>query len=313
MIMRRFVPLATGLLLTLAASASAADYPIKIQRPFKAAQAFAFSATDTYRASEKVQLPNSTSTQSSNFRRITLDADVRIDKVDAQGAVAVQSLTLQRLTLQTTNADPGGAPMVYSGQRSTTDTAPSAATAKNLLPAGTEVTITYTDSQPAFALKKGGLIADDALLALQQGTKRMSLSDTLYGTKERKNVGDSWAINKAALPSDRTSAGYIDPALITGTVTLKAIRAVAGIECLQIDSNLVTHGLPSSGGVPPREASTTVNFSCNLPTDETLPPVAWTMKSTTHVVTEEKSLAGNTITRTVDSEISHDAAWTPKR
>ena len=247
MTIRRLVPLSVGLLLTLAASASAADYPIKFQRPFKAGQAFAFSATDTYRAGEKLDLPNGSSTNSSNVRRIALDADVRIDKVDAQGAALIQSFTLQRLTLQSTN---GGAsdPVIL---QETNPAAPAPAV-KNLLPPGTDVTVTYTDSQPAFALKKGGLLSDDALIALQQGTKRMSLSDTVYGTKDRKKVGESWPVDKSALPADRTKPGYIDPALITGTVTLKTLRTIAGLECLQLDGSMITRGMPLGGNVTPR-------------------------------------------------------------
>jgi hypothetical protein len=288
--------LSAGLLLTLAVSARAADYEIKIQRPFKSGQSFALIASDTFHAGEKVDLPNGTSTRSSSFRRITLDADVRIDKVDAQGEAAVQSLTLRRLTLQTANSD----------------TAPNPATAKNLVPPGTELTLTFTNSEPSFALKDGGLLSDEALTALQHGTIRMSLTDALHGSKVRQKVGDSWPLGKSALPATRTDPRHLDPDLIDGTIRLKDLRTVAGLECLLLEGTTVTKNLQLEGNVVPREASRTDTFSCTLPTNLGLPVVAWSMKSITRIVTEEKSLAKNIITHTVDSEISHEATWTPK-
>jgi hypothetical protein len=292
----RLIGWSAGMILSLGASAGAADYEIKIQRSYKAGQTYAFSSTDIYRASEKLDLPGGASTRSSNFRRIILDGTVRIDKLDDQGQAAAQSFTVQRLTVQSSSGD------LASAQ----------AAPKTLLDPGTELTMTYAAAQPTFALKKGGLLSDDALAALQQGTKRMSLSDALYGTKERKKIGDTWPLNKSALPTDRTNARYMDPALISGTVSLKAVRTLAGLECLQLDGSMVTKDVPMGGDIVPREATTTVTFTCNLPTDAALPPVAWSMKSVTHVVTEEKTLAQNTKVHTVDSEVSHDASWTPK-
>jgi hypothetical protein len=284
-------------LLIFATASRAADYAIKFQRPFKAGQAFAFSATDTYRATDKTDLPDGTSMRSSNFRRVALDADVRIDKVDDQGAVTVESITIQRLTLQATSSD------------SSPDRTPT----RNLLRQGTELTLTFTDNQPAFALKKGGLIPDDTLSALRQTTDRINISDALFGTKERRQIGASWPIVKSALPSDPALPGYVDPAHISGTVTLKALRNVVGLECLQLEGTTTTRQLPVEGNVVPKEATLTETFTCNLPTDPNFPPVSWNMKKLTHIVTEEKTLSGNTRARTIDSEISHDASWTPKR
>ena len=295
------MPLRAGVIVTAFVLALAAvgrgadDFEIRLQRPFKAGQAFTVSATDTMRSSEVVDLPNGMSNKTASFRRVTLDADVRIDKVDDQGAEAAVAIVIRRLTLQAT--------------------IPTQATAlvapKVVLEPGTAVTLTYSAGQPAFALKTPAVLSDEAVLTLQQAFKRMTLTDAVYGTKERKKTGDDWPLNKSALAGDKTSPQYVDPALITGSVALKGVRTISGIECLQIDGSMSAKDFPVEGAAA-KEATMTAAFSANLPTDVARPAVAWSMRSTMHFVTEEKPLGQGTVRKTVDSEVLHDSAWLPK-
>ena len=295
MFIRAGVVTFAALLAALATAGRAADdYEIRLQRPFKAGVSFTVSATDTLRSSETVDLPNGMSNQSSLFRRVTLDADVRIDKVDDQGAPTGAAVVIRRLTVQTGNGSQAAlvAPKV-------------------VLEPGTAVTLTYNGGQPVFALKAAAALSDEGVLALQQAFERMGFSDAVYGTKERKKAGESWPLNTSALAGDKTNPQNVDPALISGTVTFKGVRTLAGIACVQIDSTMTAKDYPVQGAAA-KEATMTEVFSAVLPTDGARPVVAWSKRSTTHLVTEEKPLGQGTMRRTVDSEVLHEAAWLPK-
>ncbi len=291
--------LAAGIVLAGAAAARGAGvagandvaYDIRIQRPLLAGQAFGINATNTLRSSEKVDLPSGVSSKNLTFRRVTLAADIRIDKVDMAGVETAVSVVIGKLTLE-------------SGEGTQTQ-------AKAVLEPGTELTLTYPGGQATFTLKKGGALADDAQLALLQGFKRMSITDAVYGTKEKKKVGDTWELNKSAMGGDRTSPQYVDPALVSGSVALKGVRKLLEIECLQLEGSMTTKDFQVQG-VAAKEATMTAVFTANVPVDGAKPTVAWSVRSTVHFVTEESPLGRGVVRRTVDTEITHEAAWTPK-
>jgi hypothetical protein len=289
--------MAAGILLAASAARGADEYDIRLQRPMAAGQSYGLSATNTLRASEKIDLPDGSSTRSASFRRVILDADVHVDNVDDKGVEAQVSLTIRRLTIQETKQG-------QMTDQSTPDV---------VLDPGTQVLVLYAPGgvQPNFVLKKAGVLPDEAMLALQQGFKRMSINDALFGTREKKKVGDNWPLDKSALPKDRTSPQYIDPALVTGTVTFKALRAVAGVNCLQIDGTMTTKDFQVQGVVP-KDATMSTIFTVSLPVDAAKQAMAWNVRSTTHFVTEDKPLGQGTVRHTVDSEIVHEASVTPK-
>jgi hypothetical protein len=277
----------------LSPQSSPAAFPILIHRSFKPATAFYVTCSDTFRASEKVDLPGGISTRTQHFRRTTLDADVRIDKIDDQGFPAAQSISIKRFSQQLNNTGQEQSP------------------ARALLDPGTELTMTSHAGQLAFTRQDNHDLPDETLAALQSAFQNLPLSDALYGAKDRKTIGNSWPIDKSALLADRTDPNFVDPALITGTVTLKTRRPLAGIDCLQLDGAMLTKDAPT-GATAPKESTIALTFTLNLPLDTNLPPMAWFIKRATHAVTENQPLGRGTVTHTVDSETTHETTWTPK-
>jgi hypothetical protein len=274
------------------AASGGPDYGIVIERPYAAGKSYNVIATDTYRSSEKVDLPGGMTTRTQNLRRLALEAEVRIDKVDAKGGIAAQSVVVKRLTQQISKSgQEQGKPMV-------------------LLEPGTELTMTYKEGQATMSLKKGGLMEDEALSGLQQGFAPMSLTDAVHGSKERKKAGDTWPVNTGAIAYDKSDTKHVDPSLISGTMALKGVRPQGGVECLQLEGSMVTK--QALGADVAKEATVTVGFTLNLPVDGKLPAAAWSVKSETHVVMEEELLGRGKVVRTVDLEISHEASWTAR-
>lgn len=277
----------------LALAAQDAGYDIRLQRPFKAGQSFAVSATNTQRTSQGARVPTAAGGPSQFMRRVLLDADVRIDKVDASGTQA--SVTIRKLELQTDNGD------ILAGRP-----APEV-----LLSPGTELVMTCAGEQTSFARKNKEALSAAALTALQQALQKMAFTDTMYGTTEKRKVGDSWPINTAAVPVDRTNPLSVDPSQISGKVTLKAVRPIFGVESLLVEAVQTTKDLPV-GGMAPKEATSTTTFTLALPVAPDRPLISYTVKVATHIVVTGQPQGTATLETTVDSELSHEATWTPK-
>jgi hypothetical protein len=296
--MRASVLIAAVAMAAAAGMVRAADetYDVRIERPLKVGQTYGISTMDSVRSSQSAGTSNSPGTRTSNFRRVLMDADVQIDKVDAKGIETAATVTVKKLTLQ---ADTGNVPADQVPPRAVMDP-------------GTVVTLTYDGNKRTFTSKKEGAITDDAVTALDRAFQRMTLTDGAYGPKGKKKVGDTWSLNKDALVVDRTNPNTIDPSLTIGVIKLKAARAIAGVNCLQVDVTMVTSGFPIQG-LTPTEASINTNFTLNLPVDTALPVYSWTYKQTKHIVLDQKPAGQATIRTVADAEEAHEATWTPKQ
>jgi len=295
--MRHALSIVSLALLFASASARADDtaYTIKIQRPLKAAQKFTLSATNTLRSAERVELPNGDSNRTALFRRVIIEADVTIDKVDDAGMESSASIVVRKLTLQSSENAPNGT-----------------STPKSVLEPGSQLTVLFQpNGQPVFTPKQPGDLSDEATVALQQGFKRMTITDAVYGTTDKKKLNDSWPMNTQAMGGDKTNPQYVDPSKITGSVKLSGVRPLAGIPCIQLDGTMTTKDFQVQG-VAAKDATMTTLFSATLPTDADKPILAWSVRSTTHFVTEDKPLGQGTLRRTVDTEVQHEATRTLK-
>jgi hypothetical protein len=288
--------LGAGWVLAAALRASAADdrtFDIKLERPFAAGQVFTVSSTGTSRVSQKTETPDGQVNQSNSFRRIILNAEVRIEKVDGDAQPAALAIKINKLTLQSAAAG-----------RETAEPA-------EIVRGGITIAATYDEKGPSFSSKDLATIPNDAVSILGREFRRTPLRDEVFGTREKKKPGDKWPVNTTAMKVDVTEPSALDPRGFVGNVELKPPRQTLGTECVSLEAILKTNHIPSLVA-PPTEAAVTVTYSIFLPVDATKPIIAHSMKTVTHVVMEQKPLGRGVIRTTSDSEVVHEATWVRK-
>lgn len=301
MVMRNRWRLLVGLMLAspLLGAADDGSYDIRLQRPFQAGQTFTVSATDSQRTAQRVDLPDGKGSQNLFIRRVLLDADVHIDKADDKETQA--SVTIRKLTLQTANGE-------ALAERVTPTV---------LLEPGSELSLVYSGNEgggTTFKLKNNGALSPEAHTALQQAFQKMAVTDALYGTADKKKVGDSWPINKQALANDRTNPPTVDPSQVSGSTTLKAVRQIYGAPCLQVEGMLTAKDVPVAGmgELRPKEATSTTTFTLSMPVAADKPVLSYTIKAATHIVVAGDPQGTSKLVTTVDSEVAHDTTWVPR-
>jgi hypothetical protein len=98
---------------------------------------------------------------------------------------------------------------------------------------------------------KGGTMDEKELKAFlmvytvhKQGA---ATDDDMFGTKERKTIGDSWSINVARVFDTFNASGLtVPPGHLSGTVTLVAKDEIGSIDCLRLRGEFAADGLSST-------------------------------------------------------------------
>ncbi|MBV8203303.1 MAG: hypothetical protein JOZ15_22035 [Acidobacteria bacterium] len=103
--------------------------------------------------------------------------------------------------------------------------------------------------------------------------------DDLFGTVQRRRVGESWKANGEIFARFGAGSMTFDPKDVAGTVTLAGVKPVNGQPCLDVRWKLdARHGSFKAGSLPPGFAVTTssvsVTGSALVPVDTALPPAA---------------------------------------
>jgi len=123
-------------------------------------------------------------------------------------------------------------------------------------------------------------IAVDALKLLftLDDAEDKETEDDVFGTKDKKKVGDSWKINaKALAESADNDKVKIDPKNVTGKISLAGVIKAGGHECLELKGNFTVKGLK-----PPADflrnlrvinSEMTGRVHSKIPVDASLPEV----------------------------------------
>ena len=102
--------------------------------------------------------------------------------------------------------------------------------------------------------------------------------DDVFGTKEKKKVGDSWKINaKALAESAENDKVEIDPKNVSGKITLAGVVKAGGHKCLEIKGQFTVKGLKPPADFPRNLRITKSEMAgrmhSKIPVDTTLPEV----------------------------------------
>ncbi|APR75816.1 Hypothetical protein A7982_01163 [Minicystis rosea] len=148
---------------------------------------------------------------------VRLEATTRVLAVNEIGKDVSTAYTIERLTIDT----PSGA--------------------REVLPAGRVVTIDRGKEKGTLRVDRGTL-GEDAEKALREAlstTVSNVTDDEVFGTRERKAVGDRWPVDSRLAIADLASAGVrVAPASFQGWTKLVGVQRVGGETMLEVAAEM---------------------------------------------------------------------------
>lgn len=247
---RLFVVL-TALLLFPCATLLAQDYAIQLERPEKVGRKDRISVSASRSLTKAQRAGGSFSPVASESRRASAELVRTVLAVDGRGAPTSVSMQFDRLESS------GG----------------------SLLEKGSIVTGSGAGGGAVFTINGKPLSkeAADALAILNIMTLKPGATnaDMLFGTAEKKRIGESWPINAERLARDLGATGFaIDRASAEGAASLEGSAKSGNLDCLKISATAEVNGfvpanMPSQARL--LDSSYKVAFKCMAPADTAAP------------------------------------------
>lgn len=240
-----------------APAAPAADYAVRLARPAAAGEkrlAVGSLESDDHLAGKKAGAP-SDERQTATIHYVVA---TEILEVSARGNALRATLTVRRLTKES-----GG-------------------TTLELAKPGAVVTARLVGRERVFELA-GARLAPDLQTALAAALPLRAddepTDDDLFGTTQRRRVGESWPANAELFARLGAASVTFDPKDVAGTVTLAAVKPVHGEPCLEVRWKLEgRHGAFKAGSLPLGYSGATSSMSMTgsalVPVAPALPPAA---------------------------------------
>jgi len=235
--------------------APATDYAVRLARPAAAGEkrlAVGSLENDDHLAGKKAGEP-SDQRQAATIHYVVA---VEVLEVSARGNVLRATLTVRRLTKES-----GGATV-------------------ELAKPGAVVSARLVGRERVFELA-GARLAPDLQTALAAALPLRAddepTDDDLFGTTQRRRVGESWPANAELFARFGAASVTFDPKDVAGTVTLAAVKPVHGESCLEVRWKLeARHGAFKAGSLPLGFSGTTSSMSVTgsvlVPVAPALPP-----------------------------------------
>jgi hypothetical protein len=147
------------------------------------------------------------------------------------------------------------------------------------LPTGTQVVAQLRDGQKEFLID-GKAVSEDIAKMLDlfiSFPTTQTTDDDIFGTKERKKVGESWTVNSIMAVKDLASDGVeVDLANIKGHTKLEKVVTVEGIKCLLLSAKMEISKLvpPLPSGLTVEKSNMSAIFSGEFPLDISIRPLS---------------------------------------
>lgn len=151
---------------------------------------------------------------------------------------------------------------------------------QEILPAGTEILAELQGKEEVF-LVNGKPVSPEVKKVLNlffSLRHDKTTDDDVFGTKERKKVGDRWPVHNAEMAASLSEVGILaKPDSIKGSTALDKIVESDGIKALRITGNVEVENL-TSPALPPEfivdKANAFVYFSGDFPIDTSKAPLS---------------------------------------
>ena len=228
---RRLIPaIALGCGTLLSATATAQEFTIRLTRPSLSGQRYRLVAEASRTRHVVTKKDGAVVAEQQSKKSIELDAVVTVSRLNAKGRVAQKMLVIQRCV------------QIEGKNR------------QELLAKGDVVIIAKLDSTPTFRLV-GGVMTPSVTKALELifGTKsRAADDDELFGSRQRRKVGESWPINAEAVARSLKSEGIeVKSEQVSGKMQLARRLKYAKIDSLHISGRMKLANVAFSAAVLP--------------------------------------------------------------
>lgn len=204
--------------------ALAQDYEIKLTRPTKVGAEYHIAAVGRKSMKTTTKLDGKVAEEQSENFAVDFESDVKALEVDKNGKPSKVSLTVDKCILKQ-----GGA-------------------GKPLLAKGAVVVASVKDDEAVFETAGQPVDAETAEaldLVVELGRNRAS-EDEIFGTKERKKVGDHWDMNAELFAKelqDAMKGSTVKKEDVAGTITLDKVVKVGTTDCLQISAEMTVNNV----------------------------------------------------------------------
>ncbi len=204
--------------------AVAQDYPIKLNRPEKVGNEFRMAAVGNQTSTTTIKMDGKALEPQNQAVAVTFNAAVKVLEVNKNGEPSKMTLTVEKLSVKQ-----GGA------------------AAADALPKGAVITASVKGGKSAFevagkAVEPETAAALDLVVSLGQGG---ASDDEVYGTKDRKKMGDQWSMNSELAAKDAAKQDItVSKENITGTVKLDKTEKVGGVDCLVLSMHTAPRRSP---------------------------------------------------------------------
>jgi hypothetical protein len=162
------------------------------------------------------------------------------------------------------------------------------------LPKGTQIIAQRRDGKKEFLID--GKIANEDIAKMLDlfitFPATQATDDDIFGTNERKKVGDSWAVNSVNALKDLASDGIVvDLAKIEGSTKLERIVEVEGIKCLLLSASIEVSGVvpPLPSGLTVEKSNVSAIIAGEFPLDISIRPLSQIQNMMLEVVAKGKS------------------------
>ena len=204
--------------------ALAQDYEIKLTRPMKVGAEYHIAAVGHSSMKSTIKVNGKVVEEQSKNFSVDFESDDKALEVDKNGEPSKVSLTVDKFILKQGGAE------------------------KPLLAKGAVVSASAKDDKKVFEIAGQPVDAETAeALDLVVGLGRNRASDDeIFGTKERKKVGDRWAMNAelaAKELQDVMKGSTVKKEDVAGTVTLDKVVKVGTTDCLQISAEMTVNNV----------------------------------------------------------------------
>ncbi|HBC87790.1 MAG TPA: hypothetical protein DCZ94_12620 [Lentisphaeria bacterium] len=228
------------------------DYEIRLTRPMKAGDKYGISATASSVEISTTAAEGEEPDQETEKTSIELEGLVNVIEVDKKGAPSKEMITIGKCVVE-------------------------------------------SDGQKSEPFKKGAVITafvkgDDTFFEVEGKPVSEELSNTLglieildpsdttdddvFGTKERRKIGDTWNMNPDPMPADFAKSGIkVDKKNIKGSATLEKLVKSNGKDCLQISAEITMKDV----NISDLPAGFTVKNSVMMGTGSSIYPVDTSM------------------------------------
>ena len=239
-----------SLVVLVAASVAAQDYAIKMHQPLKVGQRYKFTAVASEYSENSMSSEQRVLKNQKEELSLEMESEATVLAADAKGRPTKESHTIVKL-LQGAGKEP-------------------------MLAAGTKVIASRTGSKAVFEIggkPTTGVVAKALDLAVSI-TSGGPTDDEIFGTTERKKVGDRWPMNESLALKDaneKVATAGLSVASVKGTTTLQKVTTDGGVEVIHLLANMTATLSPAAakGPLTSVDSTMTATFTGAFPTDIT--------------------------------------------